>query len=272
MATDIRQSKEFAQYLSLLGWKVNKINSVNYFKKKIFRIFTIIKIQRPEKIDSSEINKLIKRSKLVQIIIEPKKQSQVPQIQKLGFSKTKSPYLPSKTLILNLKLSPKNLLINSKKDARSAIRKNLKTKIKNYSLGEVEIFRKIWKKSVPPSRYVPAFSNLFSLKKVFGKNSLFITTQENTAGAIFLKSGNTTYYWYAFTNKKGRKLFHQYKIVWEGIIWAKQNGSSNFDFEGIYDKRYPNKSWLGFTHFKKSFGAKEITYPVCFAKNIFLKK
>lgn len=261
MPTDIRQSKEFAQYLSCLGWKTNRINSVNYFKRKIFGIFTIIKIQRPYKIDFLEIKKLIKNHKFLQIIVEPKNQNQIPQIQKLGFVKKGSPYLPSKTVVLNLKLSKDRLLANCKKDARGAIRKNIKTKVKNYSLAEIKFFRKIWKNSVPPSRYVPSLNNLLNLKRVFGKNSLFITTQENTAGAIFLKSGSTTYYWQAFTNKKGRNLLHQYKIVWEGIIWAKQEESNNFDFEGIYDERCPNKSWLGFTHFKKSFGAKIISYP-----------
>jgi lipid II:glycine glycyltransferase (peptidoglycan interpeptide bridge formation enzyme) len=55
-------------------------------------------------------------------------------------------------------------------------------------------------------------------------------------------------------------------MVWYGILWGKKRGAKMFDFEGIYDSRFPNKSWLGFTHFKKSFGGKEVEYPGCFVK------
>jgi lipid II:glycine glycyltransferase (peptidoglycan interpeptide bridge formation enzyme) len=43
-------------------------------------------------------------------------------------------------------------------------------------------------------------------------------------------------------------------------------GCKIFDFEGIYDSRFPIKSWLGFTHFKKQFGGNEIAYPGCYIK------
>jgi hypothetical protein len=36
-----------------------------------------------------------------------------------------------------------------------------------------------------------------------------------------------------------------------------------FDFEGIFDERYPksNRDWLGFSKFKSGFGGKEIYFP-----------
>lgn len=49
-------------------------------------------------------------------------------------------------------------------------------------------------------------------------------------------------------------------------MWAKKRGCKIFDFEGIYDERFPNKSWLGFTHFKKSFGGYEVSYPGTYTK------
>ncbi len=54
---DIRQSKDYAQYLSSLGWVVERINNINYFIKKFPLIGSVIKIQRPEKIDFKEITK-----------------------------------------------------------------------------------------------------------------------------------------------------------------------------------------------------------------------
>jgi lipid II:glycine glycyltransferase (peptidoglycan interpeptide bridge formation enzyme) len=146
-----------------------------------------------------------------------------------------------------------------KKDARYAIRKtkNLKTE----ETENVEKFRESWKKSVGLKRYVPPRTQLLALKKSFGDNCLFLTAQDNSAGAIFLVGDGLAYYWQAFTNNAGRKSLAQYKIVWEGIKWAKKKGAKIFDFEGIYDGRFPNKSWRGFTHFKKSFGGEMVEYP-----------
>jgi lipid II:glycine glycyltransferase (peptidoglycan interpeptide bridge formation enzyme) len=47
---------------------------------------------------------------------------------------------------------------------------------------------------------------------------------------------------------------------------AKKRGSLVWDFEGIFDQRFPNKDILGYTHFKKSFGGKEIEFPGAFTK------
>ena len=64
----------------------------------------------------------------------------------------------------------------------------------------------------------------------------------------------------------GKKLFVPTALTWEAIISAKKEGKKVFDFEGIYDERVPNKKWLGFTHFKKSFGGDVVEYPGCFVK------
>ena len=41
------------------------------------------------------------------------------------------------------------------------------------------------------------------------------------------------------------------------------------DLEGVYDERFPNKKWLGFTHFKKCFGGKEKEYPGTYTRTRF---
>jgi lipid II:glycine glycyltransferase (peptidoglycan interpeptide bridge formation enzyme) len=264
MITDIRQSAEFAQYLSLLGWHTQRFENTNYFFKKLFGIFTVCKIQRPDKINFKAINKFIKTHRPLQIVLEPIDKFQAEEAKKFGFKIYSSSYLPSKTLELNLTWSQNKLVTNLKKDARGAINKNNKLNLRKYSLDNLTKFRDIWKNNVSFQRYVPPVKNLIALKKTYGNNSLFITSKENTSGAIFLISGSKAYYWQAFTGKVGRAKKHQYKIVWEGILWAKSKGARVFDFEGIYDERFPNKDWLGFTHFKKSFNGNEILYPGCF--------
>lgn len=265
---DIRQTKKYASYLKRIGWNCREIDSVQVFTKEIFGLINITKIQRPEKINKGIIKEITSQKGINITIVEPKDKSQSEIIKKMSFKQTK-PYLPSKTLIINLNRSIKEILKQTKKDCRYSIKKTEKLKfIDCNNKNQIDKFQKAWKKSVNLKRYVPPTENLKELKKAFGKNSLFLLHQKNksVSGAIFLKTNNTAYYWQAFTNKKARKELVQYQIVWQGIKWAKKNGCVYFDFEGIFDKRFQDKSWLGFTHFKKSFGGKEKKYPGAFMK------
>lgn len=234
---DIRQSPQYAKYLTLMGWKVKKINGTYCFIRKIPILGNIVKIQRTDK--------LINNLHPFLLIYEPL--TIIPK----GFKLSSSPYLPTKTLQLNLTKPEKVLYKNLKKDARYALRKTENTKIEK----DNNFFN---------------FKEYKNLKEAFGENCILLGN--NNSSAIFLKAGDTAYYWKAKTSKEGRKSQVQYKIVWEGILWAKKLKAKFFDFEGIYDERFPNKKWLGFTHFKKSFGGKEILYPGSFTKTNFLSR
>jgi len=273
---DIRQTPEYAKYLSKTGWSIKRKSEVNYFIRKFPLIGSLIKIQRPKIIDFGYIEELAKKYKAFQIVLEPGLSSNIgssPFNHNLlyihGYKLNNSPYLPTKTLQLNLNKSEKKLFNSLKKDCRYALRKNSQTLVSDYQLKDIETFRNIWKKAIGVRRYIPPLSHLKALKNSFGGNCLFLGINKPElvySGAIFLKTKDIGYYWQAFTNKEGRKNLVQYKIVWEGISWAKKGSVKVFDFEGIYDNRFPNKEWLGFTHFKKSFGGWEIEYPGCFSK------
>jgi len=280
---DIRQTAAYAKHLKRQGWTVEENKAIYYYIKKIPLIGSLIKIQRPEIINNKTINQIINKYRAFQIVIEPKDRYQVSSIKYQGFKLSKAPYLPTKTLLLDLSHSKEKLFSGLRKDCKQAIRKNKDLRIKIYELDEVEKFRQDWKKAVGLKRYVPSTSHLTSLKQSFGDNCIFLAsncidvsepkvvihhryTKEIMSGAIFLMADKTGYYWQAFTNPKGRKLQVQYKIVWKGILWAKERGTKIFDFEGIYDGRFPDKSWLGFSHFKKSFGGYEVEYPGSYAR------
>lgn len=262
---DIRQTSAYAKYLSETGWKVERVGNVNYFIKKLPFVGSIIKVQRPKDIRYQDIKILAKRHRAFQIIIEPKNTNYQTLITKHGFKLSRSPFLPSKTLHLDLTKTKNQLLKGMKKDARSAIRGARDIELKRIENSkEIQQFRELWRRAGGWKRYVPRLDHLVALKESFGENALFLASENS--GAIFLTAGKTAHYWQAFTNKEGRKAQIQYKIVWEGILWAKKKGAKVFDFEGIYDERFPDKSWLGFTHFKKSFGGYEVTYPGAYTK------
>lgn len=282
---DIRQTIQYAEYLKKEGWIVERIDDVNYFIRKLSLIGSVLKIQRPEKIDFETISKLSKKYRVFQVILEPN----LPFINSSsfvgvhapiidnGFKLSKNPYLPSKTLQIDLTQSSRAIFSNFKKDARYAIKRGEGVSIKEYSTpDEIKKWRDAWKKSVNFKRFVPSIQQLINLRKSFpGNSSLFLASHNINGsiigGALFTKprESKIAYYWYAFTNSEGRTSLSQYSLLYQGILWAKKQDCKILDFEGIYDPRFPNKSWLGFTHFKKSFGGYEILYPGCFIKTRF---
>lgn len=270
---DIRQTQEYANYLQKIGWAVKRKNNTNYFIKKMHVIGGVLKVQRPEKINIDVINKLAQKYGVFQIIVEPKSENDADVLSSSGFKLSKSPYLPSKTVFLDLTKSKGELLQRMKKDARRAIKRGEGKNIKQIKTKkEMENFRNAWKKTVGLKRFVPPLNQLLALKGSFQQNkSLFLASHNDNAeiigGAIFTRSGkNFSYYWQAFSNKQARTSLSQYLLVWNGILWGKRNKCKIFDFEGIFDPRFPNKSWGGFTHFKKSFGGYEVSYPGAFVK------
>jgi lipid II:glycine glycyltransferase (peptidoglycan interpeptide bridge formation enzyme) len=291
---DIRQTKNYANYLSSLGWVVERIEKTNYFIRKFPLIGSILKIQRPEKINFDTIDKLCRKHRIFQVILEPNlgpntvseknhstRGRTFVNVHELmlshGFRLSKSPYLPSKTLQIDLTQSQATILKNIKKDARYAIKRGSGLLIKTYSTpDEIKKWREAWKNSVKYNRYVPSVGQLLNLRKSFGSHgSLFLASHNMSGriigGVLFTISSHEisnyiSYYWYGFTNKEGRTSLSQYSLLYQGILWAKKMGCKVFDFEGIYDPRFPNKSWLGFSHFKRSFGGYEVEYPGCYTK------
>lgn len=279
-SVDLRQSEDYAIFLKKQGWIVERINNINYFIKKLPIIGSVLKVQRPEKLDFEVIKKIEKKYRIFQTIIEPKNETSVQKLLLSRFKLTKSPYLPSKTLIIDLKQDKDSIFRKFTKEARRSIRKGSSTKVKEYSSSkEIKKFYFAWKNSVNFSRHVPSLKTLISLRKSFPHNkSLFLASHNISGriigGAIFTISSHDvsnyiTFYMYGFTNKEGRTSLSQYSLLYSGILWGKKMGCKQFDFEGIYDERFPIKSWLGFTHFKKQFGGTEVLYPGCYVKYRF---
>lgn len=275
---DIRQSIHYANYLKRDGWTVERIGEINYFIKNLPLVGSVLKVQRPAEIRIDTIRKLARKHRLFQIIVEPKTEMDAEFLKSVGFRLSKKPYLPTKTLQIDLTKSKETIFRNFKKDARSTLFKALQNRgasanIRQYSTpDEIKTFRSAWKNSVKFNRYVPSVQSLINLHKSFAGNySLFLASHNISGsiigGALFTRSlHDICYYWQAFTNSEGRTSLSQYSLLYQGILWAKKQDCKVFDFEGVFDPRFPDKGWLGFTHFKKSFGGYEVIYPGCYTK------
>src|SRR3989304_2353269 len=119
---DIRQTPQYAKYLSKIEWEVERVAEINYFIKKFPLIGSILKIQRPEEVGIKKIREITKKHRVFQVIVEPKNELDAKYLSSLGFKITKAAYLPTKTLVLDLTKTEKRLLRGFKKDARYAIR------------------------------------------------------------------------------------------------------------------------------------------------------
>jgi len=265
---DLRQSSNYARYMEKIGWKVENFDGCQVFIKKLPLLGSFIKIQRPEKIPFSQIEKLAKKYRAFAVCLEPSTINHPPLIINHGYRPSKSPYAPSKTLRIDLTLPEEEILTQMKKDGRYSIRKAEKEEIKILRNGDIKTFHQAWKKYNHRRLWIPSLKWLQTLKNSFRKDFFqLIINDPPLAGIILLKHDQIMSYYYAFSSKEGQKLFVPYLLVWEGIKLAKKQGCQVFDFEGIEDPRYKStKSWRGFTHFKKSFGGKEIEYPRSFSK------
>ncbi len=87
-------------------------------------------------------------------------------------------------------------------------------------------------------------------------------TSEMIAAALFLFTPDICHYWHNGSTPEGRSLFAPTVIIAEGIRLAKEKGCKIFDFEGIYDERFPDQTrrWKGFTRFKTGFGGEKVTF------------
>jgi len=267
---DVRQSPEYAKYIEFIGWQVEKINKGNVFIKKIPLFGSLIKIQRIEPpIPFGEIEKLAKKHRAFQIIVEPSFAPQTPH----DYRPLKSPFVPTKTLILDLRQTEEKIFAsfskNKRRDIRIAEKNHLVIKE-----GSPQDFVQLKKKTLWKKRILPLGTEreVLPLMKAFGEKSKILIAHLSTiphnrqdpfAGTLLLFHDKTAYYWQAAATNTGKKFMAPTLLLWKAIKLAKKKGCEVFDFEGVYDERFPkNKSWLGFTHFKKGFGGKEIEFPL----------
>lgn len=283
---DIRQTPEYTQYLKLLGWETVKINGGQIFFRKFPLIGSVIKVQRTKPpIPFMDIERIAKKVRAFQITIDPGFDQKIltkngtekfiKSYQKFRYSIPQTPFIPTKTIVLDINRSEENILEsfskNKRRDVRAALRGNLI--IKEESSKEfIDLKKKLLlKKFILPLGLVSEIRPLyqaFSPEKI----KILVAYHQNqpVAGTIILFQPQRAHYWLATATNEGKKLLAPTLLVWEAIKIAKQKGCKEFDLEGVYDDRFPkNKNWLGFTKFKEGFGKMEILYPPTLTKSKF---
>lgn len=270
---DLQQSPLYKKYIKALHWDVVSLDGINMWIKKIPFLGTMAKIQRPVTLPYlPQLIPLLKKCHVTRVAVEPTLDTNPEQYQQYikslsnFFSIHKEPFLPTKTIYVDLTLPEKEIFQKFTEAKRRAVRKAIKhdviikestsiadlIRIKNTSAG---MFGGI------TTYGIDKLWNIF-----YPKNATILLANyrgQMIGGILLLFWEDIAYYWIAGATKKGKKLFTPTLLVWEALKLSKKRRMKQFDFVGVFDERTPNQftSWKGFTKFKEGFGGKELYYP-----------
>lgn len=272
---DLRQSYEWGDYLSKLGWKVERVGNTQIFVRSLpLTGHSVIKIQHPSNpLPFGEIDKIAKKYKALFILMEPtsEKYNEKDFINN-KYQRSKMSLTHTASIFIDLK--QKNLFSTFSENARRNINKaklnDLTVKevpLKNATEEDCQIFFKLLTNLTKLKKfYVPGYSEF--LKKAGGmkNNSSFFFAYHKSqpvAAVWFVHFKDSGLYLQTGITKDGYKLLANYLLVWEVLQKSQKMKLKYFDFEGIYDPRFPKhrKSWQKFSEFKKRFHGDVVLYP-----------
>lgn len=280
---DIRQSKEWGEYLSSINWTVEKIGNNQAFVRPIPLLGkSIIKIQHPQNpLSFLEIDQIAKKHKALFAIVEPESLGFDEELlRKNGFIKSNTTLTHTLTIYIDLQKSEDYILASFSENARRNIKK-----AQNNNLEIKKVFLKDVKNDKDFKNFYDLFFNLRKIKKFYApgygefskkmqafKNSsviLFAYHRGKPIAAVWLGLlKDTAVYMNTGITKTGYDLLANYLLVWEVIKLAKNLKLKIFDFEGLFDPRFPKerKSWKNFSEFKRRFHGTLVEYPFPYIK------
>lgn len=274
MPTDIRQSPLFAHFMQDIGWNVGKINEQFVYMRKFPLVGFFAKMPRPNPpFLFSELQTFIRNNHIFRFKTSPFIPSSSKEFAKLknqflshDFKVDNFPFNPTTTIRIDLTQSEEILFKNFTQAKRRAVRRAIKNDVTIKEFSDIRTFISIRKKQYFPFGFLVTHEMEKLWKNFFPENAtllLAFSSEKRAIGGIFLLFYDSiAYYWFASATFSGKKLFAPTLLVWEAMKLAKQKGCTRFDFEGIYDERFPKaaKSWKGFTKFKEGFGGKKVVF------------
>ncbi len=272
---EIHQSAPYAQYIRLLGWSVEYLGGQAVFLRKIPFLGTIAKFQRFDKIPSlKETKAFLKLYNVKTFAAEPAasvSQSLFSYFMKRVGAYVKintSPFLPTKTVLVDLTPSEEEIFKNFSEAKRRAVRRAQKNSVAVEESDNIHAMLEVKKRASGLFGFL-VVSNIFPLWKTLAPKHATIllafhpTSPKPLGGILLLFWNKRALYWLVGATKQGKRLFVPTLLAWEAMRISKRRGMKEFDFLGVNDERLPkdNPSWRGFTKFKEGFGGQSLYYP-----------
>jgi len=281
---DLRQSPGWAYYLSHIGWTVKTLGKNQLFSKNIPLINRpFVKFQRPDNpLDFRVIDRLAKKEKWLFVLLEPTINGFDKNLfKKAGYKEApKMSLTHTSSIHIDLTRSLDEIFMSFSENARRNIRKSEKNslKIKIIDLKKAKtdeqfkIFYQLFANLTKIKKFwAPDYSEYHKKMNGFKDSSVILFAYHNNKpiAAVWLGIFDKES-WYMNTGivEEGYDLLANYLLVWEAIKYSKNKHLKVFDFEGIYDPRFPSErsTWKRFTEFKKRFHGDIIEYPAPYIK------
>ncbi|MBP9719095.1 MAG: hypothetical protein KBD46_01390 [Candidatus Levybacteria bacterium] len=294
-AFDFRQSPFWKTYMQKIGWQVETIDTVQVYIRQMPFGISFIKIQHPlQKISLKKIDSIAKKYHALVVVIEPNTNTYDEKaFKKNGYQITPMHHAPTATRKIEISKPLKKIISSFSENAKRNIKKAEKNNL---------IIKTVFTKDDKHNNYFEKFftlqKSLTDMKKFYApgydeskkkyealKKGSFLVFAYKNLDPIGLKPSRMTTQepiasvWYGYYNgvvtylqtgitKDGYRLLANYLLVLEGIKVGKKLKCTVFDFESIYDARYPNeaKRWKGYSEFKSRFHGEEIQFPPAWIK------
>ncbi|MCC7197057.1 peptidoglycan bridge formation glycyltransferase FemA/FemB family protein [Candidatus Peregrinibacteria bacterium] len=225
----------------------------------------------------ASIKELAKKEKAVFFRFDPpfknvetsQNQLVINTLKTLGAHKAHAHYQPECTLMVDLTVSPEEILKQMKPKGRYNIKVAQKHGV------EIEICH-------DPEKGIDEFYNLFSqtterdgfsghqksyylsMLKTLGQKhaKLYLAKYQGKALAACIVTyfKDTATYYFGASSSEHRNTMAPYLLHYKAMIDAKDLGYKYYDFFGIAPENEPNHPWAKVTDFKKKFGGKVINY------------
>lgn len=279
---EIQQSPPYASYITSLGWHVESVDGSQLFVKQFPLYGGFAKLQRVTRLPTiHDLLPLLSKYRVKKLSVEPD-----PIIPQKKFSRwltelsphislVNTPYIPTKTIRVDLESPEEKIFMRFSEAKRRAVRRALKNQITVQPSNRIEDLIRIKNKSAGFLGFIttsgidklwPNFApNYAAILLAYRDHGQETRNKKHCVGGILLLFWDTiAYYWIAGATLEGKKLFAPTLLVWEAIKLAKKRGAKQFDFVGVWDERIPkeNHNWKGFTKFKEGFGGTELYYPI----------
>jgi hypothetical protein len=272
---ELQQSPLYETYIHSLHWHVEIVEGIKIFLRTFPILGGIAKMQRFDKLpDIQNILPLLKKYNVKRFVLEAG--PNVDEEELISYRKTLStyvrvldtPFIPSKTIVVDLRISEKEIFEHFSEAKRRAVRRAIKNGVSVTETDAINELIKVKNRSAGMFGFVTTSGakNMWDAFKPNHATTLlaYQHPSKQPIGGIFLIFWNdVAYYWIAGARKNGKKLAAPTLLVWEAIKSAKKRKMKYFDFLGVWDERFPsdNRDWLGFTKFKEGFGGEMLYYP-----------
>jgi lipid II:glycine glycyltransferase (peptidoglycan interpeptide bridge formation enzyme) len=279
-AIDPRQTVYWEKYMTNIGWTVEKTNGILVFIRQIkpFK-HSLIKIQHAQgSIPLDEVDRIAKKHNALFVLIEPHSNGYVEnEYIQHGYKKSTLKASFTSTRLIDISGDETTIWQSFSESARRNIKKSEKNKVRIehiYTKDQTDLkyfdqFYKLYKLLGNTRKfYVLPYEECRQRYEAFKDGSLLSFAYEEgnpepIAVVWFLYYNEILLYNHTGITQQGYNLLANYLLVWEGIKQAKTKGLSLFDFESIYDPRFPkeNKKWIGYSEFKSRFHGEVVQYP-----------